>query len=187
MSDDQQEHEAPRIVDKRGAKQQLSDEQMAALNDERIDAKRAWILDHVEKVEFPEGQQIQNLESLQDWPEATIDSAILHIQALMRQRGTEAVGPEVRSVYTAFVVIVDFDGSAYASADLQQELDVETIATPYHMFSAVAHVQRDLQAIENAKHVMMGIQQVSAQAQQVRQAQATAQGLGLANPQPRRR
>ena len=183
---EQEQHEVPRITDKRGSKEPMTQEQMESLNAERIDAKRAWVIEHAKEVD-PEGTEILNLENLQDWPEATIDSCILHIQHLSHEEGQPASGPEVRSVYAAFVVIVDFDGSAYATADLTQELDVETVATPYHMFSACSHVIRDLQAIENAKHVMMGIQQTAARAGQMRQAQATARGLGLAGDQPRRR
>jgi hypothetical protein len=83
----------------------------------------------------------------------------------------EEDGPAERPVVTAFLVLVEEDGSALATSDLNlaASLVLERGATPGDMYRASVEVQKDIQGMEYAhrvQQVMMATAQAVAQAQQ---------------------
>lgn len=88
---------------------------------------------------------------------------LLQLQAEEEQEREDA-GPEYdRAAMTAFVIVIDHNGGATASSDLNEHLLIDREATVDDMFAGAQNVIRDIQAATTARHVVFGMQ-VTAQA-----------------------
>ena len=93
--------------------------------------------------------------------------------------------PDRRPMLTAFLVIIDHDGSAQATTafEILEQLELSRPATFADMYSAAAHIQKDIQNQEAALHTAARLKAEAQQAQdqllaaRVRQQQMQGQGV----------
>lgn len=80
-------------------------------------------------------------------------------------------------VLTAFVVVISHDGNVQATADqsLLEKVVMARTPTFLDMYSAAAHIQKDIAGLETAQRVISGLQQ---QAEAAQQAQLAARIQG---------
>lgn len=97
-----------------------------------------------------------------------------------RQEDTAQADPNAPlSVRTAFLVVVNHDGSMVATPDVNISLDGEHLATHDEMYAAMSVVMRDIQAGITGRAVLAGIQQMSQDMSSAQRASQTVNGLGL--------
>lgn len=134
------------------------------------------------KTEF-EKQRLEEERRVAAWEAMTDEEkqAVLAKQAAESEQipygggGVQNEGEMKKSVMTAFIVVVDLNGSALATdnLDILDSLDIERSATPDDMYRSLAEIQKDILAQATAMHTVMLMSQ---QAQQM-QSQARAQQL----------
>lgn len=104
------------------------------------------------------------------------------VEALAEKAEQEDEGVPVR---TAFLVLLQDDGSAMAVADLDFKVKRDRIPSQRDMFNAASQIVKDINSIESAHHMVALMQQVAMQQAQQMQAQQIAEQLqraGLKRP-----
>jgi uncharacterized Zn finger protein (UPF0148 family) len=91
------------------------------------------------------------------------------------------------SAKTAFLVIIGHDGSATATTDMDQLVNIDREASIDDMYAGASIVVRDIEASLAAKHVVFGIQVAGQAMAEKRQAVQTMQNLQMGAPGGRRR
>lgn len=91
----------------------------------------------------------------------------------------EDPGPEGTPVRTAFLVIVNEEGSAFATPDLDSALVRSYVPTTDDIYAAVTLVAKDIETQEGAQITASFMHQLAMQAQQQMQGQALAQRLNI--------
>lgn len=114
--------------------------------------------------------------------EMTEEEKLELLQAQAAADDSTGVDPEYRAVLTAFVVVLDHEGNVQASSELEilEGLSLARPATFSDMYSAAAHVMKDISGQETTHRVMMGLAQQAQAAQQAAVAQRIQGQMGLA-------
>lgn len=115
-------------------------------------------------------------------PEMTEEEKLALLQAQAEADDSTPINPEYRAVLTAFVVVLDHEGNVQASSELNilEGLSLARPATFSDMYSAAAHIQKDIAGQESTHRVMMGLAQQAQVAQQAAVAQRIQGQMGLA-------
>jgi hypothetical protein len=170
VSDNEHEHPVT-IVDKRGARkpsvEDLSGQPRDSVDEtdnERHARVKALLLD---------GKSLSPEDS-QWWLSLSEDTA------------KPAPNP-ARSVRAAFLVIINHDGSAEATNDVDAPLSADRMATNDDVYSALAIVKRDIEVGYTTQAMMMRMQAMGQQMNAAQQAAARVQGLGIDPQQMHRR
>lgn len=93
---------------------------------------------------------------------------MLRLQGEEQDAAKEAEANAPLAVRTAFLVIIGHDGTATATSDCNQSIEIDREASIDDMYAGAAIVLRDIDASIAAKHVVFGLN-VSAQAMQEKQ------------------
>ena len=99
---------------------------------------------------------------------------------LEAQAAATDTGPALRPVMTAFIVIVNQDGSHMAAGDLEiiNSISLDRIATADDVYGSCAVVMRDIMTTETAARTQHAMAQMGAAMQQQAQAQQLQASLG---------
>jgi hypothetical protein len=113
--------------------------------------------------------------------EMSTEEKLALLQAQAAADDSTPVVPNYTAVLTAFIVVLDHEGNVQASSELGvlENLSLARPATFSDMFSAAAHIQKDIAGQETTHRVMTGLAQQAAAAQQAAMAQKIQGQMGL--------
>ena len=128
---------------------------------------------------MPEAFDLSSLKDKKPSGDPSYDGLTPEEQASVDALGekTEPEQPEAHAVVTAFLVIMETDGSIHAEADLDTPLARQRLPHGDDVYAACSVVMRDVEASHTSQVTLVHLQNMTAQMQQQMANQQMAQRL----------